>query len=188
MPEYQRRLPHLQPEDATLFLTWRLYGSEAAARRPLLKTDPRPGHRFVAQDRELDRALAGPKWLKDTRIADFVAYTIKAGESERGFYKLHAWVIMPNHVHLLITPHVPLPVVTRWLKGSTARKANQILGLTGQPFWLDESWDHWVRRTESLNRTQRYIGENPVTAGLVPYPGLWRWSSATGQPEPPAPP
>jgi putative transposase len=141
MPEYRRRLPHLQPEGATLFITWRLHGSVAVARRPLLKSDPTPGHRFVAQDRELDRALTGPKWLRDPQIADFVAYTIKAGESERGFYTLHAWVITPNHVHILITPNVPVSVPTRWLKGSTARKANQMIGRTGQPFWLDESLD-----------------------------------------------
>jgi len=51
-------------------------------------------------------------------------------------------VVMPNHVHLLILPQVPVAQLMRWLKGSTAREANRILGRTGQPFWQDESWDH----------------------------------------------
>src|ERR1039457_5767764 len=44
---------------------------------------------------------------------------------------------MPNHLHLLILPRVAVPVITRWLKGSTARRANQLLGHTGRPFWQD---------------------------------------------------
>jgi REP element-mobilizing transposase RayT len=67
-------------------------------------------------------------WLSDPRIADLVAQTILIGECERRFYELHAWVVMPNHVHLLIFPLVPVSVLMRWVKGSTARKANRILG------------------------------------------------------------
>jgi REP element-mobilizing transposase RayT len=67
--------------------------------------------------------------------------TLHIGERERRFYDLPAYVVMPNHVHLLIRPLVPLPEITRWLKGSTARRANLVLGRTGQPFWQDESFD-----------------------------------------------
>ena len=135
---------------------------------------------FVERDRELDRQTSGPRWLMDTRIARLVADALVAGETERRFYKLHAWVIMPNHVHLLLTPSVPLATITRWLKGSTARGANKILGFTGQPFWKDESWDHWVRNSDELRKITRYIHENPVKAGLVKTAELWHWSS-TGQ-------
>lgn len=179
MPEYRRRMPHYQPDGAIYFLTWRLHGSLPAV-AGILKSDPRPGHRFVLEDRELDRARFGPRWLQDTRIADFVAYAIKAGESERGFYTLHAWVVMPNHVHILITPKVPLTSITRWLKGSTARSANQILGLTGQPFWQEETFDRWIRNGLQL-RTIRYIEENPVTVGLASTAQQWRWSSASSK-------
>jgi REP element-mobilizing transposase RayT len=74
-------------------------------------------------------------WLREPLIAKLVADAIRAGEGEKHFYELAAWVVMPNHVHLLVLPTAPLPVVTQWLKGSTARQANQVLGRSGQPFW-----------------------------------------------------
>jgi len=94
---------------------------------------PTKGHAFVAADRALEQNRTGPVWLKDPQIARLVVETILAGEQERLFYELHAWVVMPNHVHLPIIPKVAVPVITRWLKGSTARRANQLLGHTGQP-------------------------------------------------------
>ena len=60
---------------------------------------------------------------------------------------------MPNHVHLLILPKAPVPVLMRWLKGSTARGAHRILGRTGQPFWQDESYDHYLRNSRQVNQT-----------------------------------
>jgi REP element-mobilizing transposase RayT len=95
---------------------------------------------------------------------------------------------MPNHVHLLILPKEPLPIITRWLKGSTARHANQLLGRTGQPFWQDESFDRWVRNDREFERIARYIEENPVSAGLASSTALWPWSSAGWQAKTPAPP
>jgi REP element-mobilizing transposase RayT len=87
---------------------------------------------------------------------------------------------MPNHVHVLLRPQVPLAQITRWLKGFTARRANQLLGRGGQPFWQDESYDHLVRTDEELNRIIRYIEWNPVSAGLAAAPEHWPWSSARG--------
>jgi REP element-mobilizing transposase RayT len=49
---------------------------------------------------------------------------------------------MANHLHLLINPQVALPKLLQWLKGITAQRANKILGLTGQAFWQEESYDH----------------------------------------------
>jgi REP element-mobilizing transposase RayT len=85
---------------------------------------------------------------------------------------------MPNHVHALLRPETSLPVITRWLKGSTARQANLLLGRTGQPFWQDESFDHRVRDEMQLDRIARYVDRNPVSAGLTPNPRDWPWSSA----------
>lgn len=93
-----------------------------------------------------------------------------------------------NHVHLLILPQVCVPVLMRWLKGSTAGEANRILGRSGQPFWQDESWDHYLRNTDQLNRTVAYIEGNPASAGLVGSAERWPWSSAGWQAKPPAPP
>src|SRR5437879_6437371 len=119
MLQYRRRLPHYLPNGKYIFLTWRLAGSNTAVRAFIRY--PSPGHAFVAGDRLLDRASTGPLWLKDPRIADLVATTIRAGETEKHFYDLISWVIMPNHVHMLILPKVKLATITRWLKGSTAR-------------------------------------------------------------------
>jgi putative transposase len=178
MPEYRRRLPHFHPNDAYLFLTWRLWGSLPA------KVDftvyPTPGHAFMAHDRALEGARL--------RAADLVAQAILIGDGERQFYQLFAWVVMPNHVHLLSLPRVPVPVLMRWLKGSTARSANRILGRTGQPFWQDESYDHYLRRSNQVHRTVAYIEGNPVAAGLVFSAERWPWSSAGWQAKPPAPP
>ena len=56
-------MPHFHPEDAYLFLTWRLWGSlPVEADSTLYAT---PGHAFAAQDRVLDRRASGPLWLKD---------------------------------------------------------------------------------------------------------------------------
>jgi REP element-mobilizing transposase RayT len=85
---------------------------------------------------------------------------------------------MPNHVHALLLPTVPMSAITRWLKGSTARKANLILERTGGVFWQDESFDHQVRDEVELERIARYVENNPVSAGLVAYPSDWQWSSA----------
>ena len=193
MTGYRRRLPHFHPEGAYLFLTWRLWGtlpkrSKMAGETACPTVNATPGHAFVATDRALDRATTGPTWLTDPRIAEIVSNTIRAGEKERQFYQLGAWAIMSNHVHLLLLPLVPLSKITRWLKGSTAHRANQLLGRVGSTFWQDESFDHWVRNDHQFERITRYIEDNPVTAGLVKCAAEWPWSSATRQATPPAPP
>jgi putative transposase len=59
-------------------------------------------------------------------------------------------------------------------KGITARRANQILGRTGQAFWQDESFDRWCRDTTEVQRIRRYIQMNPVKAGLANAPEEWK--------------
>src|ERR1035437_4571333 len=95
-----------------------------------------------------------------------------------GHYRLHAFVVMPNHVHLLVTPAVALPKLTKSLKGITAKRANAMLVLTGSPFWQEESYDHLARHEREFERIRSYIEENPVRAGLVREASEYRWSSA----------
>jgi len=90
-------------------------------------------------------------------------------------------VVMPNHVHMLITPTIALPKLTRSLKGITAKRANQMLGLIGIPFWNEESYDRLVRDGTEFDHIRGYIEQNPVRAGLVTQAGEFRWSS-TGWP------
>ena len=80
---------------------------------------------------------------------------------------LHAAVIMPTHVHLLLEPlkgH-DLSELLQGIKGASAREANVLLGAAGT-FWLDESYDHIVRSERQYQRFVRYIADNPVKAGL----------------------
>jgi REP-associated tyrosine transposase len=190
---YRRKLPHWHPdltEETHLFLTWRLAGSMPRIRQPepVAGALQSAGRRFLAMDREADKAAFGPVWLRDARIAAVVANALRYGEEGRHFYVLRAWVVMPNHVHLLLQPRVALPGITRWLKGSTARNANLILRRTGEAFWQDESFDHRVRDEAELERLVRYVEGNPVSAGLVADASEWPWSSAGWQAKAPAPP
>jgi REP element-mobilizing transposase RayT len=96
-------------------------------------------------------------------------------------YVLHAFVVMPNHVHLLLNPAIALPKLTKSLKGITAKRANRSLGLTGTSFWQEESYDHSVRDNREFEQIRRYIENNPVKAGLVRGAEEYRWSSAGWQ-------
>jgi REP element-mobilizing transposase RayT len=174
---YRRKLPHWQPAEATIFLTWRLQGSIPFF--DLCRLDkPNTGRDFVLADRALDRSSRGPLWLKDPRIAELVVDSFFFGEQRLGHYILHAYVVMANHVHLLLAPKVELARITRSLKGSTARRANEILGRTGEVFWRRESYDHWVRNPSEFRKIVHYIEWNPVKAGLVSDPEEYPWSSA----------
>jgi type I restriction enzyme R subunit/putative DNA methylase len=167
-------VPVLQRRSA-LFVTWRLHGSLPRVPAPIEYLTP--GSSFTRIDRELEQAATGPRHLLDERVAQCVVNALQYGEKELHLYELHAWVLMVNHVHILIYPEAPLSKITKSIKNFSARQANNILGLTGQPFWQDESYDHWVRGAEELERIVRYIEENPVSAGLVDKVQDWRWSS-----------
>jgi REP element-mobilizing transposase RayT len=117
-------------------------------------------------------------WLQDPRVACVVVNALHYGETVRRFYQLHAWVVMPNHVHGIFQPHTALPTIMRWLKGRTSRVANQILGRTRKAFWQDESFDHWIRSAEEHRDLIEYLENNPVQAGIVEAKEQWRWSSA----------
>lgn len=132
-------------------------------------------------DRELDSAVTGPRWLADERVAQCVADALQYGSLQLDLYELRAWVIMVNHVHILIDPKANLSRITKSIKSFSARQANAILGRTGQPFWQDESYDNWVRSRDELEKIVRYIEENPVRANLVKSVEDWRWSSAFGK-------
>lgn len=166
--------PHWQPEGAAIFLTWHLHGSMPAS----IKYEGSTGKAFAELDRELDKAATGPRWLSDERVALCVVETLHYGERELDFYHLRAWVLMVNHVHVLIYPKARLSRITKAIKNFSARRANSILERTGQPFWQDESYDHWVRSPQELEKIVRYIERNPVKAGLVERAEEWRWSSA----------
>jgi putative transposase len=177
---YRRNLPHWHPDERALFITWRLFGSLPRSKEPERKsTSTSAEEEFRKADAALDRAESGPLWLKDPRIAAIVVHAFRAGCEEFGRYVLHAYVVMANHIHLLLTPKIEVRRITKSLKGVTARGANEILRRTGENFWQDESFDHWVRNEGEFMQTKQYIEQNPVTAGLVERPEDWPWSSAS---------
>jgi REP element-mobilizing transposase RayT len=181
MRHYQRRLPHWDIVDEPLFVTFRLHGSLPAHRVFPPAGLARSGKAFVAMDRLLDSGATGPLYLRRREIGELVVRAVQDGESRFDRYQLHAFAVMPNHVHLLVTPKV---VAARWLaplKGFTAYQANGFLSSHGQAFWQDESYDHLVRSAAEFDRIRTYIEENPVAAGLVGEAQQYPWSSAASR-------
>jgi len=169
-----RRLPHFDCIGSPTFITWRLHDS-LPPNRPFPRATA-SGRVFLTMDRLLDTAVRGPLYLRQPEIAARVVEAIHYRDP--GHYHLHNFVVMPNHVHVLITPRVPLSEFMQSLKRFTAREGNRFLGLTGQPFWQDESYDRLVRDEREFTRIARSIEMNPVNAGLVAEPDQFPWSSA----------
>jgi REP element-mobilizing transposase RayT len=129
-------------------------------------------------DRLLDGGQSGPLYLQRPEIAGLVEGALREGEQRFHRHELHAFVVMPNHVHMLVSPSV---TSTRWLgplKGFTSHQANQLLGTHGRTFWQYESYDHLVLTDAEFKRIRAYIEQNPVTAGLVAAAEQYQWSSA----------
>ena len=170
-----RRLPHYYSLGQPIFITWRLHGSLPAYRS--FPSGTSSGQAFVAMDHLLDNARTGPLYLRQPDIAKVVVEAIHYREREQ-HYQLHSYVVMPNHVHLLMTPLAEVSKLMQSLKRFTARESNRILGLTGKPFWQDESYDRLVRNGTEFQRIADYIEMNPVKCGLAATPEEFLWSSA----------
>jgi putative DNA methylase len=101
-------------------------------------------------DRLLDRGAVGPLFLRRPEIAELVIAALYDGDRRFHRYDLHAFVVMPNHVHLLVTPKV---AATKWLaplKGFTAYRANEWLGSHGKPFGRTKATITWYDPRHSL--------------------------------------
>jgi putative DNA methylase len=178
MDSHRRRLPHRYPAGTPLFITFHLYGSLPHGLYPPA-TASNAGQAFAWMDRYLDTARTGPLFLRMPEIARLIVEAIERGPV-LGHYHLHSFVVMANHVHLLVTPIEPPSRFLHSLKGFTAREANRILGRTGVPFWQGESYDRWVRSPDEFERIRAYIEKNPVKAGIAAIPSDHPWSSASG--------
>jgi putative transposase len=163
---YRRNLPHWYPEGTAVFVTWRLQGTLPRGKE---LPGPSDGGAFRKWDRDLDGAKFGPSFLNQSEVAACVQQTIFEAEGQGGLCKLHSFVVMPNHVHVVLTPKRTLWEVTKWMKGASARRANLILNRTGTPFWQDESFDHWVRsQAESGLYRNRASGGSRVAGSVSP--------------------
>jgi type I restriction enzyme R subunit/putative DNA methylase len=128
-------------------------------------------------DRYLDLARSGPVYLRQAPVAEVVVEALFEGV-RIGHYRLAAFVLMANHVHVVLLPLVAPERLLKGLKGCTARRANVLLGKTGEPFWQRESYDHWVRDSREFRRIVDSVEGNPVQAGVVAKAEEYRWSSA----------
>jgi putative transposase len=93
-------------------------------------------------------------------------------------YRALAWVVMPNHVHLLVEIwQKPMSELLLGWKGYTARRINRVLGRRGK-LWQDDYWDRYIRDEAHYRKVAHYIEWNPVKAGLVKTPEQSPFSSA----------
>jgi REP element-mobilizing transposase RayT len=198
-------LPHVKREGASYFVTFRLADSlpkevllrflgEKAERLRALEmrkaNGPTKAQARQTQDtteeierdyrRKVERYLdqgAGACHLRRSDIAEMISGALRHFHSKQ--YLLDDWVIMPNHVHLILwpMPNFTLSEILKSRKQFTATQANRILGRTGV-FWQAESFDHWIRDDAEKSRIRRYIRGNPVKAGLCAQPEDWRWGGA----------
>ncbi len=191
-------LPHLKSEGRAYFVTFRLadslprelIGRLREQRDGLLRQATAEMRKPTAEERgnlhawyaaEVDSLLdrsTGQAWLKQPAIAAIVTNTL--GHFEQKRYQLHAWVVMPNHVHAIVRPfakHTLEQILHSW-KSYSAQSSNKMLGRVGQPFWQRESYDHLVRDEAELAACCRYVEENPIKAGLCRTSDEWPWSSA----------
>ena len=167
-------LPHFDSPETVQFVTFRLADSLPRAVVEGLRLADDGIQRI---DRELDSGM-GECWLRSPAIASLVQDSLFHFDGQR--YRLLAWCLMPNHVHVvmdMLEGKASLGAIVRGWKSFTARRANEQLGRSGA-FWHADYFDRYMRNEEQLNRTIEYVEQNPVKAGLVNSPADWTWSSA----------
>ena len=175
-------IPHLDAANILQFITIRLADSlpQNQLRSLEIELKESPSTVTIKRRQQIETWLDagyGTPLLANPKVACVVASALLEFHKVR--YTLHAWVIMPNHIHILIEtrPEWPLYRVMGGFKRYTARVANQLLGRTGA-FWARDYFDRYIREAEHYNATVCYIENNPVKAGLCREPRAWRFSSA----------
>lgn len=133
-----------------------------------------PADRRRLFDSALDRSI-GQCLLKDPLCASIVQNELLRLDGDR--YRLIAWCVMPNHVHVVIEQTLDLAGTVRRWKSWTAREINSVLKRTG-PIWRREYFDRFARDEKHLHTMVHYVEHNPVAAGVVASAIDWRWSSA----------
>jgi putative transposase len=171
-------LPHRDEPGLTQFVTVRLADSFPESLRSEWKhlwQIEENSKRRVELEFYLDRCL-GTCHLRRKDIAKLVEDALLFFHPER--YELKSWVIMPNHVHILLKiGSQPLSRVMENWKKYTAHEANKCLGHRGK-FWHPDYWDTYMRSDAHELKVRRYIENNPTKAKLVRDPKDWHWSSA----------
>lgn len=131
-------------------------------------------HRLIAK---YEDAGHGDCILRLPECAELVQKSLLDGHETS--YDLLAWVVMPNHVHVLIRLNegASLSKIVQIWKGGTSLKINRLLERKGT-VWEADYYDRYIRDQEHLNNAVAYIHDNPVMAGLCKEPSKWPFSSA----------
>lgn len=171
-------LPHFDAPCVTQFVTFMLHDAFPATRRSEwegILNEPKDSQRRRKLETWLDRGH-GECWLRRTDVATLVEDKLR--ERDGHAYRLRAWVVMPNHVHLVVDVWAePLSKLLMLWKGASARTANLALRRNG-PFWEREYFDTLIRDAAHFERAVRYTENNPVKAALVSERKAWQWGSA----------
>jgi REP element-mobilizing transposase RayT len=174
-------LPHFDGGEITQFLTYRLADSlpQKVLRSLQIQVEQKlitDREMLINVEKYLDQGI-GNCYLKRPEIAEIVEENLLRFADVK--YKLHAWVIMPNHVHILLRPleGYSLSEIVHSCKSYTSTKANKVLNRTGK-FWFPEGFDRFIRDYDHFEKAFNYIERNPVKAGLCENQSDWRFSSA----------
>jgi REP element-mobilizing transposase RayT len=171
-------LPHRDEPGITQFVTFHLGDSFPVALRSeweVLLNIEDDRERRTQLESYLDHGR-GTCHLRRADIAKLVEDAFRFHHAQ--WYDLLAWVVMPNHIHLLLkVGNTSLSKIVKELKRYTGREANKILRQKGA-FWTEDYFDIYMRDTEHELKTRHYIENNPVKALLVRESKKWPWSSA----------
>jgi putative transposase len=180
---HRGRLPHWNRECGLYFVTFRTSDSLPKQRLNQLRAELRlagkPDRIRQKQFEDLIDRGAGLCLMKDPRCAEVVADTLH--EFDGKHYRLLAWCVMPNHVHLVarLLPGVTLSKVMHSLKSFTAKRINSVLKRSGS-IWQREYYDRLIRDSNELSRAINYVVRNPEKAGL----SNWKWVENRAQDAP----
>ncbi len=173
-------LPHIDAPWHPQMVTWRLEDALPESVRRRMRSEsgrhPRRGSELAMADPWLD-AGHGECILQDPVNAQLVLDTLLHDTGRR--YLLMAWVVMPNHVHVVVKPYATQPlsrIIGTW-KSVSAHRIQKRRGRRGR-LWQRGYFDRLIRNDRHLAQTVLYIENNPVRAGLVDTPEDWPWSSA----------
>jgi REP element-mobilizing transposase RayT len=176
---YQRGyLPHFDAPGVTQFVTFQLYDSFPVRRHPEFESILNERESSIKRrklEAWLDRGN-GHCWLGQSHIAEIIETILLRRNGQD--YELDGWIIMPNHVHLVVEVwEFPLAKLMNLWKGRSSRDANRALGRRGH-FWQEDYFDTLIRDESHLERAIRYTEQNAVRASLVKTAQEWRWCSA----------
>ncbi|NNF00080.1 MAG: transposase [Pyrinomonadaceae bacterium] len=177
---YFRKLPHFEGGEIPQFLTARLFDSlpqkSIEEWRIKLKKD-RSDAAFRKRIEKFLDAGYGECFMSRPEIATVVQNTLLFYNQVK--YNLISWVVMPNHIHVLLKPYegVKLSDITQSIKSYTAHRANRILNRNGR-FWQAETFDRYIRNRKHFLSVIKYIEDNPVKAKLCENKNDWKFGSA----------